>query len=362
MKLNPLKHNVVFERLITEFSNFKVGDRLPSERDFAELLSVNIATIRRAFRDLVLAGIVEKRIGSGTYLTQPVHAPWRERAINLILGIQQTTEFDKALKRAFLSVMQESGRSGRVLYVDEENYPDVVRSCISFELPTIVAYPGGNGELAECPELFVRLSSMSYNTGIPSVLCDDVDVINSQIAHLRSIGRRRIALLSVRKAPALQDFQLAIWQGTMGGDYAPELSITAGDSSISPVQGACDAVAEAWRKHAFDGLICLTDELMFGALSALRGLGVRVPEDVCVTSIGDTVLARFGNPTVTSVNPDVEAHIRSAIELLDHNHEHPHSLELMRLVKSRLIIRESTSINHNHFKQENYKNVETVRK
>ena len=361
MKLNPLKHNVVFERLIMEFSNFKVGDRLPSERDFAELLSVNIATIRRAFRDLVLAGIVEKRIGSGTYLTQPVHAPWRERTINLILGIQQTTEFDKALKRVFLSVTKEFGRPGRVLYADEENYPDVIRSCISFKLPTIVAYPGGNGELAECPELFVRLSSMSYNTGIPSVLCDDVDVINSQIAHLRSVGRRRIALLSVRNGLALQDFQLAIWQGTMGSDYAPELLIVAGNSSLSLVEAACDAVAGAWKKQPFDGLICLTDELMFGALSALRHLGARVPEDVCVTSIGDTVLARFGNPAVTSVNPDPEAHIRSAIELLDHNHEHPRSPDLMRLVKSRLIVRESSSLNHNLSTLETNEHAEQVK-
>ena len=200
MKQSQLKHYAVFERLKQEFSHssFKVGDRLPSERDFAERLSVNIATIRRAFRDLVLAGIVEKRIGSGTYLAQPLQASWQERTVNLLLGRQRITEFDKALERAFLAVTKELGRTGRVIYVDEESYPEVVRSCICFKQPTIVAYYGGNGELAECPELFVRLSSMSYNTGIPSVLCDDVDVINSQIAHLRSVGCRRIALLSVR--------------------------------------------------------------------------------------------------------------------------------------------------------------------
>lgn len=97
---------------------------------------------------------------------------------------------------------------------------------------------------------------------------------------------------------------------------------------------------------------------MFGALSALRRNGARVPEDVAVTSIGDTELARFSNPSVTGINPDAEAHIRSAVELLDHNHEHPQSLELMRLVKSRLIVRESTARNHNRQMMKGQKNAE----
>ena len=61
---------------------------------------------------------------------------------------------------------------------------------------------------------------------------------------------------------------------------------------------------------------------------------------------------------MTGINPDAEAHIRSAVELLDHNHEHPQSLELMRLVKSRLIVRESTARNHNRQMMKGQKNAE----
>ena len=349
MEQNQLKHNAVFERLITEFSNsrFNIGDKLPSERDFAERLDVNIATIRRAFRDLVLAGIVEKRIGSGTYLAQTLHSSWRERTINLLLNSQQTAEFDKALERVFFVVAKDMGRSGRVIAVDQETYPEVIRSCICFKQPTIVACYGTPSELERRPELFVKLSSMSYNTGIPSVLCDDVDVINSQIAHLRSVGCRRIALLGLRNAADLQNFQSAVWQGTMGADYSAELLITAENLVHGVVEAAFDAMNAACKKISFNGLICLTDELMFGALSALRKNGIRVPEDVAVTSIGDTELARFANPSVTGINPDAESHIRNAGELLDRNHENPRSLELLRLVKSKLIVRESTARIHN---------------
>lgn len=44
------------------------GDRLPSERDLAELLGVGRNSIREALRELQLLGLVEARRGSGTFV------------------------------------------------------------------------------------------------------------------------------------------------------------------------------------------------------------------------------------------------------------------------------------------------------
>ncbi len=46
-----------------------VGDRLPSERDLSERWGVARMTLRRAVDSLVSEGIVERRHGSGTYVT-----------------------------------------------------------------------------------------------------------------------------------------------------------------------------------------------------------------------------------------------------------------------------------------------------
>jgi DNA-binding FadR family transcriptional regulator len=48
----------------------RVGDRLPSERELARLLGVNRATVRESIRILQQRGLVDMRIGSGTYVTQ----------------------------------------------------------------------------------------------------------------------------------------------------------------------------------------------------------------------------------------------------------------------------------------------------
>src|SRR5208283_3499382 len=56
------------ERLIQE--KLKPGDKLPSEREMAELLQVSRSSIRDAIRGLELMGLVEPRQGAGTIVRE----------------------------------------------------------------------------------------------------------------------------------------------------------------------------------------------------------------------------------------------------------------------------------------------------
>ena len=60
--VNQVKYLVAAGRL-------KAGEELPPIRTLAEKLVVNPNTIARAYRELELAGIVEKRRTAGTYVT-----------------------------------------------------------------------------------------------------------------------------------------------------------------------------------------------------------------------------------------------------------------------------------------------------
>ncbi|MFZ0759383.1 MAG: FadR/GntR family transcriptional regulator [Candidatus Sulfotelmatobacter sp.] len=56
------------ERLILK--KLRPGDKLPSERELAEILSVSRSSIRDAIRSLELAGMVEPRQGAGTIVRE----------------------------------------------------------------------------------------------------------------------------------------------------------------------------------------------------------------------------------------------------------------------------------------------------
>ena len=54
-------------RLIKKYG--KSGERLPSERDLAEKFQVSRMTLRQAITLLVEEGVLERRVGSGTFIT-----------------------------------------------------------------------------------------------------------------------------------------------------------------------------------------------------------------------------------------------------------------------------------------------------
>jgi len=49
---------------------WKIGERLPSERDLAEKFQVSRMTLRQAITLLVEEGVLERRVGSGTFITR----------------------------------------------------------------------------------------------------------------------------------------------------------------------------------------------------------------------------------------------------------------------------------------------------
>ena len=68
--------------------SLKPGDQLPSVRELAAQLLVSLITIRRAYSDLEVAGMIIRRQGYGTYVQENIEAPIQkhiEKEVRLIL-------------------------------------------------------------------------------------------------------------------------------------------------------------------------------------------------------------------------------------------------------------------------------------
>ncbi|WP_214885293.1 MULTISPECIES: GntR family transcriptional regulator [unclassified Exiguobacterium] len=85
--------NISKIRMLIVQSSLVPGDRLPSERELAETLSISRASVREALRALSFLGIVETRRGGGTFLCEQDRHRYIEILSEFIVT-KQTKESD----------------------------------------------------------------------------------------------------------------------------------------------------------------------------------------------------------------------------------------------------------------------------
>jgi GntR family transcriptional regulator len=102
MPAAPPKYRRVAEALAAEIAagRFKAGDQIPSERSIAEEMGVSRMTARQALRTLAERGVVQPRVGQGTFVDIPV--------------IHQ----ELAALKGFTEEMERQGRSAGSLLIE----------------------------------------------------------------------------------------------------------------------------------------------------------------------------------------------------------------------------------------------------
>ncbi|MBQ7208275.1 MAG: GntR family transcriptional regulator [Lentisphaeria bacterium] len=356
--LGKPKHQLVCDRLIDLLTTrpYKVGDKLPSERDVASELNVNVLTVRRAFRDLIAADFVTKRVGSGTYLNRPITRDWSDHAVNLVIDASCNAAVQKLFEQYGPEAAARQQREYRFVYTSSHTVREFVRSCVDYRQPTIFCgtiptYRDFAADIAGNQELFVAAAALRREHVIPAVIGADAVGIDMLMVHLQKLGHRRIALASGAVKGGLSDpasilsIQRTAWMTRMGNDYDPALYFAVDMTSHNNDQivAAYEEMKKDPARLDFSAVICTTDEIMYGVMAVLREKGKRIPEDVSVVSIGNTNLSRFAAPPVTGVDLNLAGHLDEAISLLFHNLAHPDRMDMLRMIKPVLVERASTS-------------------
>ncbi|RSX50282.1 LacI family DNA-binding transcriptional regulator [Bifidobacterium callimiconis] len=127
-----------------------------------------------------------------------------------------------------------------------------------------------------------------------------------------------------------------------GFDYATRLFANSGDGNSGDGDAGDIATETRNDTSAFqrrpEALICINDAIAMGALHALHALGLRVPQDVCIVSHGDTPLATLAMPQLTSLQPPTQQIAAEALRLIDADRDCPAHVFLLPHV----IVRDST--------------------
>ncbi|GGK77702.1 LacI family DNA-binding transcriptional regulator [Mangrovihabitans endophyticus] len=189
------------------------------------------------------------------------------------------------------------------------------------------------------PVPVVHVFTPSADPAAVSVIADDADGARLAVAHLRDLGRRRIAHVT-----GPQRHQSAAIR-------AQSAVAAAGPAFAGPVRYG--DWSERWGRQAVtlllrhcpdvDAISCGSDQIARGVCDALREAGKRVPEDVAVTGYDNwDVMALASRPPLTTVDLQLEELGRCAAGfLLDAIAGRPRPG--VTSLAPRLVIRESTA-------------------
>ena len=85
----------------------------------------------------------------------------------------------------------------------------------------------------------------------------------------------------------------------MGVSCPPEAQVTVDFTADSGYFGA-ERILETVPD--VDTIVCATDDIAFGAMMCMAEYGRRVPEDVQITGVGDSLLSRISRPSLTTAH------------------------------------------------------------
>lgn len=184
--------------------------------------------------------------------------------------------------------------------------------------------------------------------GVDHVMIDNVAAAREVTLHLIGRGCREVAflgtegqVLSHTTGQRFDGYKLALRASGIRFDRRLRLPV-----DRYSAEDGYRAVTEAIESGvAFDGIVCRDDSLAAGALHALHARGVVVPDEVAVAGWDDLIISRHLWPPLTSVEPDKEAIVETALRLLHDRIRGYDAPGRHEIVTSRLVERRSTQRN-----------------
>jgi GntR family transcriptional regulator of arabinose operon len=300
------KYRQVYEALEQEIQSGrrKPGDRLPSEAALVGQFGASRITVGRAVRDLQVAGLVERRAGSGTYVRAAETGPEALSFGLLIPDLAETEIFEPicqgmrgssfARAHALVSGSLNGGGGSK-----EERAWDLCRQYIERKVSGVFFAPL---EFAPAKDdVNRRVIAALADAHIPLILLDrtpgpyperghqDLVALDHRRAgyviteHLLRMGVRRIAFVGFPDAAATVDARAAGYREALYAWDAPlerNLVRRLDPADVPSVRALMDSVRP-------EAVVCANDRTAAHMMRTLLDLGHEVPGDVRIVGVDD---------------------------------------------------------------------------
>ncbi len=341
------KHELVQDYVKNLFLSKKlsVNDAIPSERRLAELVKVSYLTARRGVEQLIHDGLCY-RVRRKTRIHSNVSSILDSNHINIILS--HINPYTIELLEQFKIEAKKMNWEAQILFLHNRNDSRIAKILTS-KTPTCIlgGIPDINGIVgAALRESQGWVVSVGVGIeGIPSVVSDGSQGIIRALVHLITHGHREISFVTSGFDYDIEAIK-SNWRecGLSDQFHGKSFIVKLDLSTFSSVfHAAHAAVIKALRNPKFrpTAFLCYNDFSAVGARHACLDLGLRVPEDVSILSMGSTLMTECCVPQISAIDVDFRGHVTEALNYLKRKKSGKKMDKLLFNVSSKIAERKS---------------------
>jgi len=338
---------------------YAVGARLPSESELVRRFGASRVTVNRALRELQLAGLIDRRAGSGSYVraTRP-----QGYTFGLLIPELGQTEIFEPICRGMAQAQQAEHHAllwGRSLDDSEATASDVTGLCRQLIGKNVSGVFFAPLELTPEKDQINRAIAAEFEkAGIPMVLLDrdlaiypersgfDLVGIDNRragyviTAHLLRSGCGRVIFVGRPRSAPTVDARIAGYREAIldaGLDHRSEFVCRIDPSDTG-------AVRQVMNDLGPDGIVCANDFTAANLMKTLNELNIVVPDEVRMAGIDDVKYASLLPVPLTTIHQPCSQIGLTAVEAMVQRLHKPDLPARDILLNFQLVVRQSCGL------------------
>ncbi len=296
----------------------RAGDPLPSVRQLASHLGINVNTVRSAYQKLEAEGLVETRQGRGTQVLPfdlsrfaQAQGELRSHTIGVIIP-----NWSHPFYHAFLQGVEEVAEKDQTLLFLCNTHDDPGNAWRDFAR---LSAKGVDGILVASHDISqfrtTSFPTMLHQRVTPYVTVDwpgstgyavqlDLESAGYQATrHLVTHGHQRIGLITFTHdieniTPVNSGYQRALREAGLTQDS----DLIARVPSFNPSAGADGAHRLLRLENPPTAVFAISDSLALGVMQVIKEAGLHIPRDIALAAFNDIPAAALVDPQLTTVS------------------------------------------------------------
>lgn len=311
------KYIRLFEKIQSEIALgvYKNGERIPGENELAQKYQMSRQTVRQSLSLLEQKGLIARRQGSGTYVTQKLQRKKKTWNVGVIATYISEYIFPSILR----GMENELSRSGFSPVLNAtKNRVDSERGILEEFLRKNVDGLIVEGTKSALPNPNVGLYEAFNKAGIPVVFfnshypvmkdsvyvrMDDKSGGYDTVAYLAEKGHRKIG--GIFKSDDLQGVDR--YAGYLQAIIDRELPMQDewihwfnSENRSYLLEEEADRMVKSWKDCI--AVVCYNDEIAVKLINALVAKGIRVPQDMAVIGFDNSLFSEVSQVRITSLD------------------------------------------------------------